>query len=59
MGLDKISRVLSCLFGRFAGDVLDSLFEFQSPEDMHVLFMTDERNKYIGKLIDRLKGIVK
>lgn len=28
-------------------------------EDMHVLFMTDDRDRYIDKLFDRLKGMVK
>ena len=28
-------------------------------EDMHVLFMTDDRDKYIGKLFARLRGMVK
>lgn len=27
-------------------------------EDMHVLFMTDDRDKYIDKLFDRLKGYI-
>lgn len=59
MGLDKISRVQGCLFGRHAGDVLDSLVEFLSPEGMHVLFMTDDRDRYIDKLFARLRGTMK